>query len=101
MKRSIKCVNQNLTNLSGLLRVLSEESRLRTICFLQKKEHCACEIAEFLALPHNLVSHHLKALKEAKLVSCRREGKFLFYSINRVNFNNFLGQFKSIMGGCK
>jgi len=98
MNRSLKCVQQNLSKLSILLRVLSEEIRLRVICFLQKKEHCVCEIVDFLRLPHNLVSHHLKVLKNAGLISCRREGKFLFYSINRVNFKDFLREFKGIMG---
>jgi len=84
-----------------MLRILSEESRLRIICFLQNKEHCACEIVDFLGLSHNLISFHLKALKEVKLINCRREGKYLFYSINRANFNDFLSRFKRIMGGCK
>jgi ArsR family transcriptional regulator len=101
MNRSIKCVKQNLTGLSGLLRALSEENRLRIICFLQNKEHCACEISDFLGLSHNLISFHLKTLKEIGLINCRREGKYLFYSINRANFNSFLGKFKAIMGGCK
>jgi ArsR family transcriptional regulator len=39
-----------------------------------------CEIEHELALPQNLVSHHLRVLREAGLVAARKEGQFVHYS---------------------
>lgn len=47
------------------LKTVSEENRLKILCFLKSGEKCVCEIEEFLHLPQNLVSHHLKKLKDA------------------------------------
>lgn len=75
--------DQELPILSDFLRVISEENRLWIICFLQKKsERCVCEIQEFLTLPQNLVSHHLKVLRDFGLLNSRKEGLNVYYSIN-------------------
>ena len=75
--------NENLPLLADFLRIISEENRLKIICFLQKSnERCVCEIQEFLGLPQNLISHHLKVLKDFKLLSSEKRGLNVYYSIN-------------------
>lgn len=101
MKTKQRCSAADLTGFSARLMKLSEANRLKIICFLQGGDKCVCEIVEFLGLPHNLISHHLKILKSTGLVSSRRRGKFQLYRINRASFRLFLDQFKTIMGGCK
>jgi len=101
MKKDRRCFAKGLSGFSARLMKLSEENRLKIICFLKDGERCVCDIVEFLRLPHNLISHHLKILKATGLISCQRKGKFQVYRINRFSFRRFLRQFKSIMGGCK
>ena len=60
--------------------VLAEPNRLAILQFLKKGEKCACEIHPKLKLPQNLSSHHLKMLKDLKLLKSRREGKKIIYS---------------------
>ena len=78
------------------LKAVSDENRLKIICFLKENERCVCEIVKFLQLPQNLVSHHLKILREQGILNTRKEGLKVFYSINNqnivsiVNFFNFL-----------
>jgi len=78
------CNDQTITQLADFLRVISEENRLRIVCYLQKKgERCVCEIQKFLNLPQNLTSHHLKVLRDFGLLKSRKDGLKVFYSLNR------------------
>ncbi len=50
---------------------------------LCKEEMCVCEMMTQLGISQSSVSHHLKILKQAQLVNDRRDGKWIFYSLNR------------------
>ncbi len=73
---------KKIKELAQYLKIISDENRLQILCFLQKGERCVCEIYKDLDLKQNLTSHHLKALKDEGLVIARREGKWIYYSIN-------------------
>lgn len=45
-------------------------------------ELCVCDLSWIAEKPENLVSHHLRALRNAELVETRREHKIVFYSLN-------------------
>lgn len=60
--------------------ILLEPQRIKIIRLLRGGERCVCEIEHELGIPQNLVSHHLKVLREAGLVLARREGQFVHYS---------------------
>jgi ArsR family transcriptional regulator len=57
-----------------------EPQRIKIIRLLRSGEQCVCEIERSLSIPQNLVSHHLRVLREAGLVSARKEGQFVHYS---------------------
>lgn len=92
-----KCVNYDYSDLLKSLKVIAEPNRLRTICFLKEKERCVCEIIEALSIPANLASHHLKALKNAGLLTSLRKGKYIFYKIDRKGLNAFLSEIEKVM----
>ena len=48
---------------------------------LFEAEMCVCDIAALLGMTQSAISHQLRALKNAKLVTSRREGKTVFYSL--------------------
>ena len=81
--------DKNLATLAGFLKVISEENRLKIICFLQTGEKCVCEIWQFFKLPQNLISHHLKVLKGSDILNSRKEGLKVFYSINYNQLNTY------------
>jgi ArsR family transcriptional regulator len=62
-------------------RALADETRLQILELLRGGEHCVCELTEALDLGQSLLSFHLKTLKEAGLVSDRREGRWMYYAI--------------------
>jgi ArsR family transcriptional regulator, arsenate/arsenite/antimonite-responsive transcriptional repressor len=63
------------------LQALSDENRLRIIEVLRSGEHCVCDLQSSLDMGQSLLSHHLKALREAGLVLSRKEGRWVHYSL--------------------
>lgn len=70
-------------SLTSLLKIISEESRLKILCILQEKNHCVCEIMEHINLSQSLISHHLKDLKEAGIVQDKKKGLRVYYSLTK------------------
>lgn len=62
---------------------LSDETRLRIIEYLQEGEQCVCDLTETLRTGQSRLSFHLKTLKDAGLLTDRREGRWVYYSLNR------------------
>lgn len=73
--------SKKVEDLSVLLKIVSENSRLQILCILQTDEHCVCELMEETKLSQSLISHHLKDLKDTNLVSDRKDGKWVHYSL--------------------
>lgn len=65
------------------LKVVAEANRLKILCILQKQEMCVCNVWQCLDLPQNLVSHHLKVLKEFGLIASKKQGSKVFYQLNK------------------
>lgn len=79
---------KNIRNLSLLLKLISEENRLKLLCLLSKKEHCVCEILKsFKDLSQSLISHHLADLKEVGLISDRKDSRWVFYCLTEKGRN--------------
>jgi len=70
-----------VTSLSSLLKLVGEPSRLQILCILNQGQHCVCELEEHLNLSQSLVSHHLKDLKSAGLVTDQKQGLKVYYSL--------------------
>lgn len=64
-----------------LLKVFGDSTRIRIIFVLCQSEMCVCDIARLLNMTQSAISHQLRVLKQARLVSSRREGKTIFYSL--------------------
>lgn len=66
-----------------LLKLLSDESRLRILLLLNRKELCVCQIMGVLDMSQPLVSRNLSLLLRAGFLEDRREGKLMFYSMKK------------------
>ena len=64
-----------------LFHALSDETRLGILEMLRHGERCVCDLQEELDAAQSRLSFHLKVLREAGLVSDRREGRWSYYSI--------------------
>ena len=70
-----------LYDVAELLKVFGDSTRIRIIFVLCQGEFCVSEIAGLLNMAQSAISHQLRVLKQARLVSTRREGKTIFYSL--------------------
>jgi ArsR family transcriptional regulator len=66
---------------SALLKVLANPDRLLLLCQLTQGEQCVSDLEAKLGLQQPSLSQQLTVLRQAKLVSTRREGKQIYYSI--------------------
>lgn len=61
---------------------LADRTRLRLLNLMRDGEVCVCFFAEALGTNNPKISRHLAYLRRAKLVTGRRDGKWMHYSIN-------------------
>jgi ArsR family transcriptional regulator, arsenate/arsenite/antimonite-responsive transcriptional repressor len=69
-----------------VLKALADPNRFRIFAELMQGDSCNCELKDNLGLPPNLLSHHLRTLSEAGLVTSRRDnldGRWIYYSVDR------------------
>lgn len=60
---------------------IAEETRLRIVQLLTGGERCVCELQADLGAAQSRLSFHLKKLKDAGVVTDRREGRWVYYSL--------------------
>lgn len=68
-----------------LFKTLADETRLRILHLLSRRELCVCQIVEVLGVGQSKASRHLAHLKNAGLVIDRREGLWIHYSLARAS----------------
>lgn len=81
-----------LYDLAELFKVFGDSTRIRILFVLSKAEVCVCDLAEALNMTQSAISHQLKILKQSKLVSSRREGKSVFYSLADGHVSTIIAQ---------
>ena len=64
-----------------LFHALSDETRLEILEMLREGERCVCDLQGALEAAQSRLSFHLKVLREAGLVSDRKEGRWSYYAI--------------------
>jgi len=66
-----------------LFHLLSDETRLRNLLLLQQEgELCVCELIHALNVSQPKVSRHLAMLRDAKVVTGRRQGQWIYYQLH-------------------
>ena len=78
------------------MKALSDPKRLRIIDMLSCGELCACKILEAFHITQPTLSHDMKVLIEANLVTDRREGKNIYYTLNTDVLQELQGTLKQI-----
>ncbi len=104
----------NTASLTRLFKALSDENRLRILLVIQRSDYrcsgtqgdcrnetCIKELGKSLRITVPTVSHHVKQLVNAGLVSARKEGKWVYCRINQKAFDQarqFLDDFPTSKG---
>ena len=65
-------------------KAFADPTRVRVLAALRKGELCVCELCDALAVSQSTLSTHLQVIRDAGLVSTRKEGKWKYYVITRA-----------------
>ncbi len=68
--------------LAELFGALSDTSRIRIIAALLTTERNVSELADLVGISESAVSHHLRGLRQMRLVRSRKEGRQVFYRLD-------------------
>ena len=83
---------EELLDLAELFKIFGDSTRIKILYVLFESEMCVCDIAALLGTTQSSVSHHLRTLKQAKLVKYRRQGKTALYSLADTHVTTIIGQ---------
>lgn len=93
---------RDVREVARCLKALSDPTRLQIFDLLTEGTHCNCEIARELGLSLNLISHHLRMLREAGLVEGTRDPadeRWIHYSVNRNRLQELASAIQQLLDG--
>ncbi len=70
-----------LYELSDFFKIFGDSTRISILFAIDEGEMCVCDIAALLGMTKSAVSHQLKILRQSKLVTYRKVGKNVYYSL--------------------
>lgn len=85
---TLKKIKENLYNeeeiqdLAQIFKALGDPTRLNIIHVLSKQALCVCDIANLLDMSQSAISHHLRLLRNLRLVKFKKEGRMVIYSLD-------------------
>jgi DNA-binding transcriptional ArsR family regulator len=80
-----------------ILKAMAHPSRLFIIEKLSERAHCVCELTEMIGADTSTVSKHLSILKNAGIISDRKEGTMVYYSLMAPCLLKFLGCVETVI----
>ncbi len=75
-------MNEKYVQNVGLFKALADTNRLMIVDMISCGELCACKILEKFDITQPTLSHHMKILCDCDLINVRKEGKWMYYSLN-------------------
>jgi ArsR family transcriptional regulator len=83
---------EDIQLLVEFFKVMGDTTRLRILIALEKNEFCVSDLSCMLNMTQSAISHQLKALKNAKLIKSRRDGRIIYYSLDDDHIKDILAQ---------
>jgi ArsR family transcriptional regulator len=73
--------DESIRRQADILKALSDPARAKIVYALGDGDLCVCELMRILGVSQTMASHHLKILKYADIISDKKEGKWVYYSL--------------------
>lgn len=86
----------DVSRIAQLCNALADEARVEIVARLLDGENCVCNLTDALETGQSRLSYHLKVLKDAGLVTDRREGRWSYYTLQRQAFVEVEGLLASL-----
>jgi ArsR family transcriptional regulator len=81
-----RAATPDVAGTARLFHALSDETRLAIVERLRGGERCVCDLTDLLDAAQSRLSFHLRVLREAGLVTDRREGRWVYYTLRPEAF---------------
>lgn len=81
-----------LYDLADLFKTFGDTTRIKILYALMEHELCVADLAEAIDATQSAVSHQLRTLKQSRLVSAKRDGKNVMYSLSDDHVHSMLAQ---------
>jgi DNA-binding transcriptional ArsR family regulator len=78
--------------LAELFKTMGDPTRIKILYALKERELCVCDLSELLDMSSSAISHHLRVLRNNKLVKYRKEGRSVYYSLDDDHVMCLFGQ---------
>lgn len=88
--RAERCADAELAVLADTFDLLANPVRLEIVHALARRELCVCDLANVVGASVSAVSHHLRQLRQMRIVRHRREGKMSFYQLDDAHVAKLL-----------
>jgi len=80
--RATRCSDDELSLVADTFQILANPMRVQIIRALACSELCVGDLAAVVQASHSAVSHHLRQLRQMRLVRHRRDGKLTYYALD-------------------
>ena len=74
--------DDHLAHLADTFQVLASPTRLRIVEALADRELCVCDLSAVVAVSESAVSHHLRQMRQLRIVHYRKEGRMAYYRLD-------------------
>lgn len=81
LKREKMPSEEMLYDLSDFFKIFGDSTRMSILFAIDGEPICVCDIAELLGMTKSAVSHQLKVLRQSDLITYRKSGKNVFYTL--------------------
>lgn len=89
----------SLRDYERVMKTVADPTRVRILKLLEKGEMCVCQVIAILEFNQSTISKHLFLLKMSELVKERKEGKWVYYSLNSSGGSTYARKMlRSLMG---
>lgn len=73
--------DQTSQAVAGIFKIFGDPNRVRILSALNGRELCVCDLSVLLGMSQSAISHQLRLLRGANLVTFRKEGKVAYYAL--------------------
>jgi DNA-binding transcriptional ArsR family regulator len=93
-RETLKTSSESINSIGKVLALAGNETRLKILFLLKEEgELCPCDFSDILEMSVPAISQHIRKMKDAELITSRRDGQTLYYSLVKDSSNVLEGIF--------
>lgn len=86
-----RATEEEVTYVADLFQILASPTRLRMVEALAGRELCVCDLSAVVGVSESAVSHHLRQMRQMRIVTYRKEGRMAYYRLDDGHIEQLFG----------